>query len=204
MDWYSRKVLSWRISNSMDASFCVDCLEEALRQHGRPEIFNSDQGSQFTSNAFIDVLEQAGVAISMDGRGRCLDNIFVERLWRNVRVRGRLPERLRQHAGTDVRADAVLRLLQRGTSPPVRGLQTPNVVYSTSAGGGAMIVDRFSRKEKAETGQRRSAASERAHYSLNSIFLYGGKVRHHTGQAYGKYNQHLPQQALDHQTRYGP
>jgi putative transposase len=85
IDWYSRKVLSWRISNSMDAGFCVDCLEDALSQYGKPEIFNSDQGSQFTSDAFIGVLKGAGVAISMDGRGRALDNIFVERLWRNVK-----------------------------------------------------------------------------------------------------------------------
>jgi putative transposase len=85
IDWYSRKVLSWRISNSMDAGFCVDCLEDALSQYGKPEIFNSDQGSQFTSEAFIGVLKGAGVAISMDGRGRALDNIFVERLWRNVK-----------------------------------------------------------------------------------------------------------------------
>ena len=85
IDWYSRKVLSWRISNSMDAGFCVDCLEDALSQYGKPEIFNSDQGSQFTSDAFIGALKTAGVAISMDGRGRALDNIFVERLWRNVK-----------------------------------------------------------------------------------------------------------------------
>ena len=82
IDWYSRKVLSWRISNSnsMDASFCVDCLEDALRHHGRPEVFNSDQGSQLTSAAFTDMLKREGVASSMDGRGRALDNIFVERL----------------------------------------------------------------------------------------------------------------------------
>jgi putative transposase len=85
IDWYSHKVLSWRISNSMDASFCVDCLEDALRHRGRPEVFNSDQGSQFTSTAFTDVLKREGVTISMDGRGRALDNIFVERLWRNVK-----------------------------------------------------------------------------------------------------------------------
>jgi putative transposase len=84
IDWYSRRVLSWRISNSMDAVFCVDCLEEALRSHGRPEIFNSDQGSQFTSVAFTSVLKREGIVISMDGRGRAFDNIFVERLWRNV------------------------------------------------------------------------------------------------------------------------
>ena len=70
IDWYSRRVLSWRISNSMEAVFCVDCLEEALRIHGKPEIFNSDQGSQFTSMAFTGVLESAGIVMSMDGRGR--------------------------------------------------------------------------------------------------------------------------------------
>lgn len=69
----------------MDASFCVDCLEDSLRHHGRPDVFNSDQGSQFTSDAFTGVLKREGVAISMDGRGRALDNIFVERLWRNVK-----------------------------------------------------------------------------------------------------------------------
>jgi putative transposase len=85
IDWYSRKVLSWRLSNSMDASFCVDCLKDALREHGKPQVFNSDQGSQFTSTAFMDVLKPEGVDISMDGRGPALDNIFVERLWRNVK-----------------------------------------------------------------------------------------------------------------------
>jgi putative transposase len=85
IDWYSRKVLSWRISNSMESVFCVDCLEEALRSHGKPEIFNSDQGAQFTSEAFTGVLKRKGVVISMDGRGRVFDNIFVERLWRSVK-----------------------------------------------------------------------------------------------------------------------
>lgn len=79
IDWYSRRVLGWRISNGMDATFCVDCLEEAIRTHGRPEIFNSDQGSQFTSDAFTGVLKREGITISMDGRGRAFDNIFVER-----------------------------------------------------------------------------------------------------------------------------
>ncbi|AEK58271.1 integrase catalytic subunit [Acidithiobacillus caldus SM-1] len=79
MDWYSRKVLSWRISNTMDTAFCVDCLEEALQRYGAPEIFNSDQGSQFTSEAFVGVLKAHDVRISMDGRGRALDNVFVER-----------------------------------------------------------------------------------------------------------------------------
>ncbi len=81
MDWASRRVLSWRLSNSLDASFCVEALEEALNRFGPPEIFNTDQGSQFTSKDFTDVLKAAGVKISMDGKGRWMDNIFIERLW---------------------------------------------------------------------------------------------------------------------------
>jgi putative transposase len=85
MDWYSRRVLSWRLSNTMDSSFCVDALAEALRRFGRPEIFNTDQGAQFTAEAFTKPLRECGIAISMDGKGRCLDNIFVERLWRSLK-----------------------------------------------------------------------------------------------------------------------
>jgi putative transposase len=84
MDWYSRYVIAWRLSNSLEGSFCWECLEEALSQ-GRPEIFNTDQGVQFTSAAFTNRLHAASVAISMDGRGRALDNVFVERLWRTVK-----------------------------------------------------------------------------------------------------------------------
>ena len=84
MDWYSRYVLAWRLSNTLDTEFCVAALEEAL-QHGRPEIFNTDQGSQFTSEAFTVVLEREGIRISMDGKGRYLDNLFIERLWRTVK-----------------------------------------------------------------------------------------------------------------------
>jgi putative transposase len=81
MDWYSRKVLSWRVSNSLDSDFCVEALKDALGRYGTPEIFNTDQGAQFTSQAFTDVLKHHEVAISMDGRGRVQDNIFIERLW---------------------------------------------------------------------------------------------------------------------------
>lgn len=81
IDWYSRKVLSWRLSNSMESTFCVDCLQEALRKYGTPDIFNTDQGAQFTSAAFVGALtEHPSISISMDGRSRALDNIFVERL----------------------------------------------------------------------------------------------------------------------------
>ena len=85
MDWATRHVLAWRLSNTMDARFCVVALNEALAKYGRPKIFNTDQGSQFTSLEFTGVLKDAQVAISMDGRGRCLDNIFIERLWRSLK-----------------------------------------------------------------------------------------------------------------------
>lgn len=85
MDWYSRKVLSWRVSNSLDASFCVDALEEAICRYGVPIIFNTDQGSQYTSEDFTTVLKNRSVEISMDGKGAWKDNVFVERLWRSVK-----------------------------------------------------------------------------------------------------------------------
>ena len=85
MDWATRKVLAWRVSNTMDTAFCVEALEEALAHHGGPGIFNTDQGSQFTSPRFIDVLKDAQVLISMDGRGRWMDNVFIERLWRSLK-----------------------------------------------------------------------------------------------------------------------
>ncbi len=85
MDWHSRYVLSWEVSNSLESSFCVKALERALSHYGRPAIFNSDQGSQYTSDVFTEVLERHGIQISMDGRGRCMDNIFIERLWRSVK-----------------------------------------------------------------------------------------------------------------------
>ena len=89
IDWHSRRVLSWRVSNTLDTDFCVEALEEALHRFGAPEIFNTDQGSQFTSAAFTDVLIDRGVAISMDGKGRWVDNVFVERLWRSVKYEDR-------------------------------------------------------------------------------------------------------------------
>lgn len=85
MDWHSRKVLAWRLSNTMDVEFCIAALEEAMMKHGRPEIFNTDQGSQFTSPRFTEILRDAGVRLSMDGRGRWLDNVFIERLWRSLK-----------------------------------------------------------------------------------------------------------------------
>jgi putative transposase len=85
VDWFSRRVLSWRVSISLEAAFCVEALEEALARHGRPEIFNTDQGAQFTSHDFTGMLLKAGIAISMDGKGSWRDNVFVERLWRSIK-----------------------------------------------------------------------------------------------------------------------
>ena len=85
MDWSSRKVLSWRLSNTMDTDFCIDALEEAIARYGAPEIFNTDQGAQFTSSAFTGVLKAHDIQISMDGKGRWIDNVFIERLWRSVK-----------------------------------------------------------------------------------------------------------------------
>lgn len=85
IDLYSRKVMSWRLSNTMDASFCIEALEDAIQRFGPPEIFNTDQGSQFTSDSFTSVLKAHGVKISMDGKGRWVDNVFIERLWRSVK-----------------------------------------------------------------------------------------------------------------------
>ena len=85
MDWASRRVLAWRLSNTMDTSFYKEALEEALLRFGTPEIFNTDQGSQFTSDVFTGVLSAHGIKISMDGKGRWMDNVFIERLWRSVK-----------------------------------------------------------------------------------------------------------------------
>ncbi len=85
MDWASRRVLAWRLSNTLDVSFCTEALEEAIMRYGIPEIFNSDQGSQFTSDAFTGILNTHSIRISMDGRGRWMDNVFIERLWRSVK-----------------------------------------------------------------------------------------------------------------------
>jgi putative transposase len=85
MDWASRKVLSWRLSNTLDTSFCMEALEEAIRNYGTPDLFNTDQGSQFTSDDFTDVLKKNNIRISMDGQGRWMDNVFIERLWKSVK-----------------------------------------------------------------------------------------------------------------------
>ena len=112
IDWYSRYVLSWSLSNSLDGRFCLETLEEALRG-GKPEIFNTDQGVQYTARSFTGRLESAGVSVSMDGRGRALDNVFVERLVAVFEIRGGLSEGLPERGGVGVGADELVPVLQR-------------------------------------------------------------------------------------------
>ena len=148
IDWYSRKVMSWRLSNTLDSVFCVNCLEQALQEYGIPETFNTDQGCQFTSEAFTGVLKANSVVISMDGRGRALDNIFVERLWRSVK-----------HEDVYLKGYATLPDLLLGLTEyfvfynsermhQSLGYNTPDQVYRTASGGGARIVDKYSESEK--------------------------------------------------------
>jgi putative transposase len=129
MDWASRAVLAWRLSNTMDAAFCVSALEEALARFGRPEIFNTDQGSQFTSAAFTGVLAAAGIRISMDGRGRWMDNVFIERLWRSLKY-----ECVYLHAfetGSELRAGLSKWISYYNAGRPHSGLggSTPDEAY---------------------------------------------------------------------------
>ena len=144
IDWYSRRVLSWRISNTPDTAFCVDCLEQALQRYGNPEIFNTDQGCQFTSESFTGVLKAHGIAISMDGRGRALDNIFVERLWRSVKYEDVYLKGYSNSMELMIGLTEYL-VFYNGERPHQSlGNLTPDEVYATASGGGARIADKFS------------------------------------------------------------
>ena len=144
IDWYSRRVLSWRISNTMEAVFCLDCLEDAMREHGNPEVFNSNQGMQFTSEVFTGVLKRDAVTTDKAGRGRAFDNIFVERLWRSVKHEDVYLN------GYATMGELLLGLTKyfafyNGERPhQALGNQAPDAVHTSSVGGGAMIVDKYS------------------------------------------------------------
>ena len=132
IDWFSRRVLAWRLSNTLDTRFCVEALDDALRAWGTPEIFNTDQGAQFTADEFLDVLRAKGIQISMDGKGRWRDNVFVERLWRSVKY-----EEVYLHAYADVtearrRIGAYLDFFNDERPHQALGYCTPSVIYFTS------------------------------------------------------------------------
>jgi putative transposase len=133
MDWASRKVLAWRLSNTMDAEFCVEALKEALERFGKPEIFNTDQGSQFTSLDFTAVLRDAEIRISMDGRGRWMDNVFIERLWRSMKYECVYLNAF--ETGSELRAGLVGWFGYYNSSRPHSALlgQTPDETYGTIA-----------------------------------------------------------------------
>ena len=131
MDWYGRKVLAWRLSNTMDVEFCIEALKEALAKHGTPEIFNTEQCSQFTSGDWIEVLTDAKIKISMDGKGRWIDNRMIERLWRPLKY-----ECVYLHAferGTDAKAGIKKWLAYCNAERPhsTHGILTPNEAYAS-------------------------------------------------------------------------
>ena len=130
MDWWSRKVLSWRLSNSIDSRFCVDALEEALRRFGRPEIFNTDQGAQFTSDAFLSVLKGNDIKISMDGVGRAIDNVFVERLWRTVKYEHLYPNPRESGHAVEAGLRTYFQYYNTDRSHTALGDRTPDEAYS--------------------------------------------------------------------------
>jgi putative transposase len=163
IDWYSRKVLAWRLSNTMDASFCVDCLAGAIKDYGVPEIFNTDQGSQFTSDSFTGMLGNHGITISMDGRGRALDKIFVERLWRTVKYEEIYLKKYDSLPDLVIGLTSYFQFYNQERRHQALSYETPSQVYQTATGGGAMIIDRFNSTKEAkipraeELGQRHSA-----------------------------------------------
>ena len=136
IDWYSRRVLSWRLSNTLDTDFCVQALDEALHRFGQPEIFNTDQGAQFTAEAFTKVLRDRAIRISMDGKGRCLDNVFVERLWRSLKY-----EEVYLHAYDSVSEARIgigryLEFYNHKRPHQALGYQTPDAFFRATADGG--------------------------------------------------------------------
>ena len=134
IDWYSRKVLAWELSNSMDVRFCVEALETALRTYGAPEIFNTDQGSQFTSEAFTSALKAHEIRISMDGKGRWVDNVFVERLWRSLKYEEVYLRGYSDVAEARRSISSYFEFFNRERIHQSLNRQTPDQVYYTLAG----------------------------------------------------------------------
>jgi putative transposase len=134
IDWYSRYVIGWRLSNTLDGSFCLEMLEDALRG-GKPEVFNTDQGVQFTAAAFTGRLESAGVAVSMDGRGRALDNVFVERLWRSVKYEDIYIKDYERVPELELGLTAYFRFYDEDRPHQSLEYRTPGEVYRAGASG---------------------------------------------------------------------
>jgi putative transposase len=133
MDWFSRRVLAWRVSITMEADFCVEALQEAIARYGRPEIFNTDQGVQFTSGGFLEELESRGIRISMDGKGRFLDNIFIERLWRSLKYEEVFIKAYGSVAEARQGIGGWLRFYNEERLHQALGYQTPRAVFDGEA-----------------------------------------------------------------------
>ena len=159
MDWYSRKVLSWRVSNSLETASCIEALEDALARYGQPEVFNTDQGTQFTSTAFTQVLRAQDIRISMDGRGRAADNIFVERLWRTVKYEDIYLKEYREVSELLLGLAAYFEFYNRERRHQSLGYRTPAAVYALAQGGGARIIDKFGRTSEESRGVPASPAT---------------------------------------------
>jgi len=138
MDWFSRRVLAWRLSITMETDFCVEALQEAMARHGQPEIFNTDQGVQFTSAGFLDELQTRGVRISMDGRGRFLDNIFIERLWRSLKYEDIFIKAYETVTAVRAGVDGWLTFYNDQRPHQALGYLTPRAVYEAGAACGYM------------------------------------------------------------------
>lgn len=132
IDWYSRKVLAWRLSNTMDSSFCIEALEEACENYGIPEYFNSDQGAQFTSEEFTQQLKKRGVKISMDGKGRAIDNIFTERLWRTIKYENVFLRGYQSMMEARIGLQEYLDFYNRERIHASLGYRTPDTAYFTN------------------------------------------------------------------------
>ena len=158
IDWYRRKVLTGRLSNTLDAGFCVACLQEALRRFGVPEIFNTDQGAQFTGHDFIKALKVYPIRISRDGRGRAADNIFVERLWRTVKYEDIYLKDYETLAQVHQGLKTYFAFYNGERRHQSLGHQTPDVVYATGQGGGAKIIDKFARPVEPPSAPRSEEA----------------------------------------------
>ena len=183
MDWYSRYVLAWRLSNTLDADFCVDALEEALRQ-GKPEIFNTDQGSQFTSEAFTSMLLEHGIRISMDGKGRYMDNIFVERLWRSVKYEEVYLKAYQNVPEARAGIGAYLRFYNHERPHQALGYQTPQEIFEEGQGWRCLHEQGLALPSNLETTSPVMVPTKPAEDSLNlalSLSKQWGplQIRHH-------------------------
>jgi len=170
IDWYSRKVLAWRLSNTLDSDFCVACLEQSLRVYGPPDIFNTDQGCQFTSDVFTGVLKLHDIAISMDGRGRALDNIFVERLWRSVKHEDVYLKGYVDMLGLQLGLTEYFEFYNTERPHQSLGNCTPVQVYRTATRGGAKIADKFvERKTTLKIGAAPVCCATGHHLKLDDL-----------------------------------